>query len=524
MQNEKIEILIIDDKGQDSKKLTKLFLESGSYSFRITQENSLQKAVSLVKNRNFDAAFLSITPAGFNQTAIDQLLSVNPGLPIVALIEPNKETANLTLELGAKDYLYKDNLNTEQLERTVRYLNECVKTHDLAVSESHDLQTIRDSVNIGMLYFDKNGLVKQANRTAKRWFGKAIRDININRLGDLFNCIYAKDEGSCADAVNCRKCSIKNIGKKVMDSKKTIYGAEVESSILVDLKPAKIRFEVNAEPMIIKGNRNVILTINDITKRKEAEAILKRDKETFEKLVKEKSRDLFITQIELDRAKRLSDLGLLSATVAHELRNPLAAIEMASYNLKRKISDPSIASHIKTIENKVGESEKIISNLLYYSRIKPPKLEKVRLDEIVIECINLAKKRFMKANLEVTYDLKQIENLEIDIDPHQMREVFENVINNAFEAGKGKEGKIEILGRVDGNYMEFTVKDNGEGIEEEILEMIFSPFFTTKAKGTGLGLTVCKQIIQLHGGTIEITSKKHKGTAVTIKLPFNYGK
>jgi PAS domain S-box-containing protein len=228
---------------------------------------------------------------------------------------------------------------------------------------------------------------------------------------------------------------------------------------------------------------------------------------------------LLDAQKEMERAKRLSDIGTLAATVAHELRNPLAAINMAAYNIKRKAQNPLLDKHLSNIETKVSESEQIIANLLFYSRIKMPHLGNINIHNILSACIGEAQAKFSKRAASTQKNITDIKNLLINADALQMKEVFLNILNNAFDALPEQGGRIEVIAQSDAQAARILFSDNGAGIDKENLERIFEPFFTTKAKGTGLGLTVCKQIIDLHGGYINIESTAGKGTTVTITLP-----
>jgi PAS domain S-box-containing protein len=245
----------------------------------------------------------------------------------------------------------------------------------------------------------------------------------------------------------------------------------------------------------------LILFLVDTTKRKHAE----------EELIK--------AQMQLADAKRLSDIGTLAATVAHELRNPLAAIQMASYNIRRKAQNPLLDKHLLTVENKVNESEQIISNLLFYSRLKSPQYEDVDIYGLINECVKLARQRFLKERVSFSADLAAIKNIPFEADPLQMKEVFSNILNNAYESQRKDGRRVELKARVNNGYINLIIQDSGEGIGKDDLEKVFDPFFTTKAKGTGLGLTVCKQVVNMHGGGIGIESEKGKGTTVTVVLP-----
>lgn len=224
---------------------------------------------------------------------------------------------------------------------------------------------------------------------------------------------------------------------------------------------------------------------------------------------------------ELIEAKRLSDIGSLAATVAHELRNPLGVMKAAVYNLRRKSQNPALEKHIVNIEGKITESSKIIDNLLFYSRIKKPSYEKVDIIGILNECIATALDRFKDQKINVKKRYKEIEGLMIDADPFQMKEIFNNIMSNAFQSFECEceGGVVEIGGKQgDRGFIEVSIKDNGSGIAPEDIDRVFEPFFTRKTKGTGLGLSICRELVHLHKGDIQVASEKGKGTAVVVKL------
>ena len=295
--------------------------------------------------------------------------------------------------------------------------------------------------------------------------------------------------------------------------------------ILTGLNDEKIGIEAvrrHAEDYLVKGQITSSLLFRSIQyaiERRQAKEILKRDKGMLEKIVMDRSRDLIKAYGELEKAKRLSDIGVLSATIAHELRNPLAAINMAVANIKRKAQNPALDKHLANIEKKVLEGDRIISNLLFYSRIGPPHYESVDINEIIDECIDSLRQQHSKKEISVEKNLTSIKDYTTEADPLQLKEVLSNILNNAGDALPEAGGRIEILGENKEVSVTIHIKDNGAGIDKAHLDKIFDPFFTTKAKGTGLGMTVCKQIIEMHGGTIRVESEPGKGTNVSIVLP-----
>ncbi len=143
----------------------------------------------------------------------------------------------------------------------------------------------------------------------------------------------------------------------------------------------------------------IVVNYRDITERKLAEEVLKRDKESLELLVDERSKELIKTQKELKQFSRLADIGTLAATVAHELRNPLGVIHLAAYNLKKEKNELGDNKHLVNIEKKVWEGNQIIDNLLSYARIKIPNYENVRILNILDECVSSAQGRFAEKGI-----------------------------------------------------------------------------------------------------------------------------
>jgi PAS domain S-box-containing protein len=257
----------------------------------------------------------------------------------------------------------------------------------------------------------------------------------------------------------------------------------------------------------------------DITERKMAEEILIRDKESLEKLVDERSKELIKTQKELKQFSRLADIGTLAATVAHELRNPLGVIHLAAYNLKKERNDLGDNKHLVNIEKKVWEGNQIIDNLLSYARIKIPNYENVRILNILDECVSSAQGRFGEKGINI--EKKYEDGLDfIETDANQVREIFLNILNNACQAiPTPPGGTVELKAGREGDMIKVSVKDSGVGIDQEDLDKVFEPFFTRKSKGTGLGLTICNELVNLHQGKIEIKSRLGEGATVSVFLP-----
>lgn len=283
----------------------------------------------------------------------------------------------------------------------------------------------------------------------------------------------------------------------------------------------KVPVNISTSVIELKGRKVFLSIFSDITALKKLEDTLRRDKDGLEKVVNETSRKLSVIQEEIRDVRRLSDIGALAATIAHELRNPLGVIRIAAYNIKKETDKPDIQGHIANIEKKIAESDQIIKNLLSYSRINAPNYEKVKVLSVLSDSIGHCQEKYNKWNVTIERDYNCSEDFIMEADPLHLSELFSNIMDNAFQAFTGKSGMVKISVNCDEavNRGFFVFQDSGDGIDEADMEKIFEPFFTRKAKGIGLGLTVCKQVVNLHKGIIEIRSQRGKGTTVSVTLP-----
>jgi two-component system sensor histidine kinase HydH len=225
------------------------------------------------------------------------------------------------------------------------------------------------------------------------------------------------------------------------------------------------------------------------------------------------------------RVEKLAAVGQLAASVGHELRNPLAAVRNAQAYITRRLeesegpvkTDPRVKQFIGVIDRELNVCSKIISDLLDFSRERAPNLAPVPLRPLVDEAIGLVPP---KSGVRIVNEVP--EDLPIPtLDKEQFRQVLINLVQNAVEAmNPDQAGEVTV--RAEGGNAEpwrIRVVDNGSGIPADVVAKIFEPLFSTKNKGTGLGLAVVSSMVRKHGGTISVESGIGKGTEFLIELP-----
>lgn len=245
-----------------------------------------------------------------------------------------------------------------------------------------------------------------------------------------------------------------------------------------------------------------------------------------EKIEVERSRlateaELLKAEAELLQKERLSVLGQLTATVAHELRNPLSAIRNTLFTLKELAAGAGLKldRQVARMERSIERCDRIISDLLEYTRTRELNRTAVRFDHWIEEVTaeqNIAPPVALALELDA-------DAAAVPIDPDRMRRVIINLVENAVHAlaelPPDREKRITLRTEAVDGELVLTILDTGPGIAPETLERIFEPLFSTKSFGTGLGLPTVKQIVNQHGGMIAVDSTAGQGTRVSVRLP-----
>jgi signal transduction histidine kinase len=243
-----------------------------------------------------------------------------------------------------------------------------------------------------------------------------------------------------------------------------------------------------------------------------------------------------LTRVEqLEERERLRDrlaaLGEMAAAIAHEVKNPLAGIEVMAGLLKRQMADSEDAQAILAdIIKEAKMANAIVLEVLEFVRPIRLQVERVSLEDAITDAISLSEGHGPRGDVEVEVSLPA-DLPAIQGDPHQLRQIFTNLLTNAYEALNGR-GSVRIVAatlpeedlpggseNVSGPMVQVEVADDGPGIPPEVVDKIFSPFFTTKPQGSGLGLAIVRKIVDAHDGRIDVNAKAEQGTSFRVTLP-----
>ncbi len=220
-------------------------------------------------------------------------------------------------------------------------------------------------------------------------------------------------------------------------------------------------------------------------------------------------------QAELSRQEAMAAIGQLAATVGHELRNPLAVVTNVLYLMKvglKTAADDPIHRHLATAEREISAATLIVSDLLDYAASRGPILAPVEVCDLVAEALSVVPP---PDGVQV---VQRGEPQVVDVDRDQIRQALLNLITNGYDSMPS--GGVLTVSTTSGpGSAQITVTDTGTGMDEETRDRIFTPFFTKKTRGIGLGLAVTKRVVEAHGGTIEVQSRPAAGSSFTLTLP-----
>ena len=371
------------------------------------------------------------------------------------------------------------------------------------------IRLIADSVPAMIAYLDAEKRYRYINRQYQEWLGSETEQVIGKSMEEVLG----------GEAFRKIEPNI----NKALSGEQVTFEAEIPHAV-----SGMFHARANYVPHVDQagGTLGFYALIYDITEQKQAEEALRRWNETLEQRVTERTAALESAQEELVRKEKMATLGQLTATVSHELRNPLGTIRTSVFSILEKTSPDvlGIGKSLARIDRSITRCDNIISDLLDYTRNRAPKPSPTDVDRWIAE---LMKEQNVPDWLELEFKLA-VDNRPVELEQEYIRRAVINLYDNArqaLEGGKdgsnGKKPKITIGARIEKKWLKISVKDTGPGMSQEVLDKIFEPLFSTKTYGIGLGLATVRQIVEMNGGTISIKSRLGKGTQALLKLPLN---
>ena len=366
---------------------------------------------------------------------------------------------------------------------------------EAVVDENDSLYSVLESLSTGLLIINDDFHLLRYNTIAESWlpFSERLEDI-LGSTNPIWE--YIEDEDIAAFL---QKCMEKNITNSSEEFSLVTSGGSVRF-LTVTITPLMNEGELNGKMILVR----------DITEKK--------------------SQDIL-----LHRMENLANLTNLAAGMAHEIKNPLGAIsihiqliqkalEKARENEDKLPAKKFVEDHIDVVNEEIDHLNKLVMDFLLAVRPVMAQLELKEPDKLIENLVSFFKPEFNDQGIEVVFKSSESGN-RILLDEKLFRDVIMNISQNALAAlkskfgGKEKSGKFCISNTVRDNKFIITIADNGCGMSEESLSKIFEPYYTTKANGTGLGMTMVYKIIKEFSGEIIVDSKEGEGTAFTISFP-----
>lgn len=484
---EKINILLAEDN-KTEQLLIKKFIEKYKLPYNLSIVDSVDDAETIINNDGLDIVLCDFYLK--DGTALD-ILQLDLDIPVIVITgSEHYKTAIQAMKAGAFDYIVKTG--------KIDHLDILPVTIEKALKRRNDKKRLSllskaiMSINESIYFTDTNNKITYVNYTLLQTYGYEEYEL-IGKDASLF--FKNPDENSCL--ISGETYNVRKDGNS--------FPVYMLSTPLLDRA----------------GNTTAVCVIvADISRRKKAEAELKEYSEHLETLVKERTD-------RLRDVERMATIGETAAMVGHDLRNPLQVlvnnIYIAKLKLKKldcdnpssvKLTSDSLQNSLDVIEEQTLYMNKIVSDLQDLAKNMQPDKRDVDVRELINGLLSTTKKNSVKVKMNID---KKFPHLSFD--ETLMRRVFINLIINAIQSISDK-GEVSINGFRENGHAVITIDDTGSGIAPDALDKLFQPLFTTKSKGVGLGLSVCKRIVEAHDGTIKIDNKPEKdGAIVTLTFP-----
>jgi PAS domain S-box-containing protein len=468
-----VRILIIDDDEDDFVITSSLINEIPNGNFVIDWCPKHSDALAKICNNEYDIYFIDNFLGGITgMELLSKAIGCNPDSPMILLTgKGNRDIALKALDSGASDYLVKSELNTEKLERCIRYSMEKALALKQLRNNELKFRTIFEQTRDAIFIADEDLQLLDANKAMEQLLGYQQSEIKGLNLYDLL-----------ADEKDVESIRTALAGKGEFND----FEAEIQhqSGQLLNCIFSAVSITRSDQSKYIQG------AIHDITKLKKAE------------------RSVLMSE-------KLAATGRLARTLAHEIRNPLTNINLSVDHLKGMEYTDLQQHYFDIISRNSKRINDILTELLASSKPAQTEMQNYILQDILDRSINVAMDRIVLKHikLHVRYVDKPVR---IRADADKLTMAFLNIIINAIEAMEDNTGKLMISITENKDQWEVKITDNGMGIPKENVPKLFEPYFTAKRNGMGLGLPATLNILHAHKAQVEVTSVEGVGTTFSI--------
>ncbi|MGB7296510.1 MAG: ATP-binding protein [Candidatus Aminicenantales bacterium] len=530
MKAELTRILLIENNPGDVRLIRKMMKQVGGGRFDLEVADRLATGLEHLKQKGGDIILLNLgLPDSQGLETLTKVYAQATGVPVVVLTGQDDESLGIeAVRRGAQDYLVKKRVlgKGEILRRVLNYAMERKGAEEALRQAEENFRRSQDDSPLGVCIVTADGDALYANRAILEMYG-------FDSLEELRNTPVEKRYAQKSSVEFQKRMAIRQSG----DSGPSEY------EISIVRKNGEVRhLHVFRKEILWNGEKQFQALYRDITEDKKKEEMLRQLEITIrrqkllldqksssvEKLIGRLTRSrgelaasyeaLKANKDDLVRSEKLAFAGRMASSISHEIRNPLTNIILSIRQLKKdnKIK-PEGLNYAEIVERNTNRIEFLITELLNCARPIKLNLQPWDVHLVIKDILNVHKVRLKTQRIKVIKNLTSHPPLLV-FDKEYLGRVFMNLIANAIEA-MPPGGNLSITTKKGKAHFVIEIQDNGGGIPEKNLIKIFDPFFSTKKRGAGLGLTTCQNIVTSHGGMIEVESVWRKGTTFSVSLP-----
>lgn len=498
-------VVIVDHKGHFLEINDRIAEMTGFSREDLLGKNFLKTDIVTKKSKAILMKNLGTRMLGINVKPYEIEVKTKSGESIHLEVNANRiEYENKTADLVLFRDITERKKMEKKLEKYAEHLEERVKERTKTLKESKEkLRSIFNSSPDAIAVYDLKRNLSECNQAMLDFLGIPTKDELIGKDGLFF--VAKKDLKKIRKTMNniLKVGSISNLEFTALNEDGYEFPAEFSASAIKDPSGNPTGF---------------VFIIKDITERTFMEDELRRYFEHLEELVEERTTALKQSQKRLVKAERLAAIGEAATMVGHDLRNPLQAIENGLYYINTELSNLPVSQKametFQAIHDSVIYADKIVKDLQSFASRREPLFREININTLVKETFSHVK---TPENVETVIELGELPRIEADKD--MMKRVFVNLAVNGIQAMEEKRGMLKVSTKKTKGFIEVKFQDTGIGMKKENVTKIFTPFFTTKAQGMGMGLSVCKRFVEIHNGNITVESEEGEGSIFTVKLP-----